>query len=403
MNFLADYLTFNSGNEAHEHWHMWAAVSALASCVSRKVWVEMGYFRYYPQLYIVLLGAPGTAKSTAKDIARDLVRDVGGVPFSAECQSKENLVKQLSENERAFLYNPNKPPYIYTPLNIFVNELSQFIGIDPIKMIDFLTAVWNQNWYDMRTQRHGQQLITGPFLNVLACTTPSWVTTYLKSDVITGGFSRRAIFVLEWEETKRIAIPNITPEMRAARERCVQRGQQLRDAYGEFSWDADALSYYTHWYNTRTISKDPNIAFFDKTKYELIIKVAMLLQLAKGDSLRITLEAFQTAMAMIDKVLDKLPQVFTGIGRNELAAIATQLEGLIRRSGAPMLQKTVVRELYANAQTNEIYQIIAHLIEVGRLVRFEAVSNVSGTEVRKTYLATPEQYEDLEEKRRRQQ
>ena len=401
-NFLADYLLFNSGNEAHEHWHMWSALSVLASCVSRKVWIDMGYFRYYPQLYIVLLGTPGTKKSTAKDIARDMVREIGNVPFSGECQSKENLVKQLSENERSFVYDVSKPPYIYTPLNIFVNELSQFIGIDPIKMVDFLVAVWNQNWYDMRTQKHGVQLITGPFLNLLVCTTPSWVTTYLKSDVITGGFSRRAIFVFEWEETKRIAIPYISPEMQAARERCIARGKQLCEVYGEFSWAPDALAFYKHWYETRTISKDPNVAYFDQTKFELVMKVAILLSLADNDSLVMTIDPLKAAMALLDKVFEKLPQVFSGIGRNELAGIASQLESMVRRNGAPMLQKTVVRELYANAQTNEIYQIIAHLIDVGRLVRFDAATTSSNTVVTKTWLATPEQFAELEEIRKKQ-
>lgn len=395
QNFIADYLTFNSGNEAHQHWHLWCGLSVLASCVSRKVWINMGYFRYYPQLYIVLLGPPGDKKSTAMNIAKRLVREVGDIPFSGQCQSKENLVKELSENERQFVYDPAKPPYLYTPINCFVTELSQFIGIDPVKMMDFLVAVWGEDVYDMKTQKHGVQLITGPFVNLLACTTPSWVTNYLKTDIITGGFSRRCLFVLEYEETKRIAIPVVTDEMRAAWNRCVVRGQQLRNIYGEFTWTPDAKSYFTHWYETRTIAKDPNIEYFDKTKFEQALKVGMLLSLAQSDDRILTLDHFQLALAMVDKVLVKLPQVFAGVGRNELAAISVKMEGMIRKEGGLVLEKEVVDRLWADAHGAEIYQIIAHMESVGRVKRLQQ-STKEG--VIRQWLATPEKAAEIASK-----
>ena len=250
-NFLTDYLDFNSGNEANRHYHFWCGISALASLVSRKVWLDFGYFRVYPAMYIVLLGQAGNKKTTAMDVAKDLLREVGGIPFSAECQSKENLVKFLCAQTQAFQPDPTQPAYTYTPLCIFVTELSQFIGIDPMRMVDFLVTVYDRNWYDMSTQKHGMQAVPGPYINLLGCTVPEWITSYLKTDIITGGFSRRCIFVLEEGTNQRIPFPCITPDMRAAWARCVAYGHKLATVYGEFTWDAEAKEYYTSWYKTR--------------------------------------------------------------------------------------------------------------------------------------------------------
>jgi len=368
-NFLTDYLHYTSGNEVNEHYHIWSALSALSSCVSRKVWVEMGYFRIYPWLYIVLLGPPRNGKNTALGIAKRLVREVGDIPFSAECQSAENLTGEMLEYERAYT-PPNGVPHIYTPISIFATELSQFFIIDPVKMVQFLTTVYDQEVYDRKTNKYGHQLITGPFVSLLGCTTPDWVTSYLKTDIITGGFSRRTIFVLEdWTLDRRVPIPYITPEMDLAFQRCIERGRQLKTLYGPFQWTDDAKAWYIDWYLTRKITTEATCAPFDKNNSDQILKVAMLLELCKSDDLILHLDTLQLALSMLEKILVRLPDVFSGLGRNELAQVSSKLEAKLRMEARPFSLAEIKEYLWREANGMEQFQVTEHLKTIGAIVQ----------------------------------
>ena len=369
MNFLADYLFFNSGNEVNAHYHQWSALGALATAVSRKVWIDQGYFNVYPGfLYVVLLGPPGNHKTTAMSIAKRLLREAGEISFSAECQSKEKLVAELATMEKVYI-KKNGEPFVYTPYAAYVTELSQFIGIDPVKMIDFLVTVYDSEEYDQKTQKHDHQIVNGPCFTLLACTTLDWVLNYLKSDIISGGFSRRAVFVLEdWESSRRVPRPQVTPEMKEAYKRCVQRITYIhRNAFGKFEWTPEAQEWFDHWYTTRTMSSDPNVAPFDLSNDNQVLKVAMLLELATNDEMKLTVNTLQVALAMVDKVMASLPTVFSGLGRNQLAAVTNKFEMWLMKQGVPVPLREAKAFLWSNAQSVEIMQILEHMRQVGKL------------------------------------
>ena len=81
MNLLADYLEFQSGNEVNENYHIWSAISALSALVSRRIWVNQGYFKIFGNLYVVLLGPPGNGKTTA----------MGWMPSTSFCHARCSL------------------------------------------------------------------------------------------------------------------------------------------------------------------------------------------------------------------------------------------------------------------------------------------------------------------------
>ena len=372
QNFLADYMAFNQGNEAPKNYHHWCALSALSTIISRRVWVEFDYFRIYPNLYIVLVGPAGNRKTTAMVCAKSLVRELGDIPFSAECQTKESICKEWQEQRKEFPQGDGQAPLIYTPYSIFVTELSQFIGVDPARMIDFLTTVYDQDYYDLKTKNKGNQFIAGPYITLLACTTQEWITSYLRLDIISGGFSRRCVFVNEnWDDSNRIAFPEVTQEMRDAWKRVIDYGHRLKCVSGPFRWEPDAKAYYKTWYETRSITKEPTISGFDRTRYNQVIKVAMLLALCKGFDLVITKEVLETAMATVDLVMVNLPQVFTGMGRNDLNAVRATAKNILAQG--PMPERKLISILYSHAKQGDILEVFRVMQDCGEIKRFEEV------------------------------
>jgi len=364
-------MSYATGNEVPENYHLWSALSALSAIVSRRVWVDLGYFQITANLYVVLVGPPGNGKTTAMNISKDIIRELGTIPYSADAQTKESITKEMKELERAFDYGGK--PILYTPYACFVTELSHFLGPSAGHMIDFLTTVYDQKVYDCKTKNKGNDVIVGPYVTLLGCTTNEWITTYLRSDIISGGFSRRAIFVNETANNRRISFPEVTAAQKLALSNVLHRAKELGTLSGPFRWTETARQWYDRWYQTREISKDPTIRGYSKTKPVQLLKVAMLTTVSETNELVLTPETFEVSLAMLDSIEEQLPAVFQGMGRNELAGVAAAVMDVIS-SVEYIPRKQLEGLMFKHAPPSELFVVLKHLQDSGQITILRADS-----------------------------
>lgn len=396
QNFLADYVSYSSGNEAHPNYHLWGGLMALAAIMSRRVWLDFEHFTLKPNIYAVLLGPPGSKKNTAIDLCTGFLHKVNGadpnlIPFAADCGSKEKLVKELAASQRKFT-TKDGVEHTHAPLNIFATELSQFLGTQTAAhMLDFMTTVYSQDRYVRSTILHDREVILGPCVNMLAATVPEWITNYLKADVITGGFSRRVVFIYETEEGEPIPFPTITDEQRAAYDRMLVRASCLLGVSGAFTWSPEARAFFIEWYthHQKTLPKDPNLQFYYRTRWTQIMKVAMFVSLSCSDSLMLTKDDILTAIAIMEKTERNLSKVFVGMGRNELSALSNKVVEILTANQGPMLEKQVKSILFTHAGGREQWEILEHLVESEKVFRVKAEKDG----IEKVYLFLPEHLE----------
>lgn len=380
MSFLSDYRLYTSGNEAPPTYHTFSSLVALSSIVSRKVWVDMDYYSIYPNLYVVLVGPPGARKSSAMNTTKFLMRQLKNIPFSGECISKEKLIIDMNEAEQVIEGLPEDRRVI-SPMTICVTELSEFLQISAAGMIGFLTDVYDQDIYEHKTKNKGTVIINGPFLNLLACTTPSWITMYLRTDIISGGFSRRALFVYETEKAGRIAFPVITPEARAAWGRVIDAAQRHSKLKGPFKWTREAKEFYRKWYESLVIPNDENTVGYYETKHIQLLKVAMLIAISEDEVLELRVSHLEAGLKILGLVEQNLGRVFEGMGRNDLNSSATKLLEVLRRcpeqdakdaQGHPckiraMPRKQLQNIMYAEVDQDTLEKMITHLIAVDKI------------------------------------
>ncbi len=354
---------------------LWSAVSCMSSLVSRRCWINQGYFTIYPNLYIVLVGAPGGRKTSAMNICKDLLRDVGGVDFAATAMTKEALCKYMAQNcQKTFVYKERQRTY--TPITLCLTELSHFLGSGTsAHMIDFLTTIYDQDIYDAKTKNKGDDIIPGPYLTILACTTPSNITRYLKEDVISGGFSRRTLFAYELEDGDPIPFPTITPAAQTAMNECIAWGKQLQQVAGEFTWDHPAIDWYAKWYTElwESLKSKHDILTrgYYKSKHIQLLKVAMLVALCESHDLILKIEHLGIGLELLNKLEANLPKVYEGIGRNELNAVAAKLMEVLTSAGEPMLEKQLRAVMFREADVQEIIGLTNHLLATDRIVALD--------------------------------
>ena len=75
-NWIDTYLRFTTFQEAPEKFHLWTALSTIASAVRRSVCLPRGYFNIYPNLYVAIVGPTGITKTTSADIGIELLEEV---------------------------------------------------------------------------------------------------------------------------------------------------------------------------------------------------------------------------------------------------------------------------------------------------------------------------------------
>jgi hypothetical protein len=370
MSFLRDYLFFNECNEAHTNYHVWSAFVALASTVGRRVWIDYGHQWIYPNIYVVLVGPAGNRKSTAMFLSKDMMRQIGDTHFAAQLESREGLIKQMSSNEIAYLVNGQ--PKTYMPMTVCVGELKDFLGVSLQNMISFTVAVWDQDYYDYKTRNKEDIIITNPFLCILACDTPEWITRHLRDDVLSGGFSRRNLFVFETTKARRVPFPKVTPEQKDAWDRCVQHGRRLKGVVGQFLWAPNAKAFFEKWYLEMEETKDISLQGYYDSKHVLVLKISMLVALSEGTSLMIEEAHLRTALDLLGSVEKKLPQVFQGIGRNELTQVTNKMIQVLEMHRAEMSEKQLRSILWNDANEQDYNNARDHLHQSGRLVRWKS-------------------------------
>lgn len=404
MSYIGDYLLFTSNTESPADYHRWACLSSLSVLAGRRFWFDLGPIRYYPNLYVVLVGHPGVKKSSALDRAKDIVRGVNCCPIAAAQATKEFIARAMSNDKfpgkKHFKYNGKLEEY--NQYAIFATEFTQFIGVNPLAMLDFLTTVYTEKVYDCDTKGQGSDLVVGPYITLLACLTPEMMKGYIKMNILTGGFARRTQFVYGIHGEP-VPWPGITKEQKDAGDRCIDYGKKMQSESGEFTFNEEAKAWYERWYidlqtNITEISTPATEGYY-RTKHEVLFKSGMLVSLSESLANRTITKAHLEVVEnrFLIPYEKNLERVFEGAGINPNAAAASQVCRMLEALDRPMLKKRIEAIFFDQATSlSELRDTLDHLVAVGRLAKRDLMV---GNQILGTVIGTPQalkKYSDSE-------
>jgi hypothetical protein len=260
-----------------------------------------------------------------------------------------------------------KGKFLYCPMAVFVTELSQFVGgSNAAHMLDFLTTIYDEEQYTNETKGKGVDVLPMPYLTLLGCTVPDWITAKLKEDVISGGFSRRTIFVYENHTNLRIPIPYVTPEMEKAWLRVVIAAKKLLAIKGPYEWGEGAKDFYCDWYINLKKPDDPLLEGWYNSVHIQMLKIAMLISASEWDTKTqhtIEVNHMKMSIELLKTIEQNIPKVFKGVGRNELFGISNKITEMLELApGGALPERLVKKDLFRNANIDEIGRMINHLV-----------------------------------------
>ncbi len=386
MSFLTDYSEYSSGNEAPPEFHLWSGLCTLAACCGPNLWMDMGGAgNIQPNLYVLLVGPPGIKKSTAKDISRDLLRKINTnkhkIPLAPDSSSKEAFVDFLSRKDSPckMVFDHAGGARYYTKCCLWSDEFVNLVSVggDPMAWIQILTEIYlPRPSYKAATIARGHVEMPYPYVNLLGCMTTDITKALINDGSLSGGFSRRTIYIYSNKDGDPVPIPVFTAEQERARERCVNRGREIQHLSGAFQFSPAGEAAYRKAYisNHHAKQEAPSAALvnFMQSYGNFLIKIAMLLQLSESDELVIGEDKILHAKALVDSAQSHVSMIFAGVGKNPHAATMAGIKVFIDQIASRPPHFVTLKRIYAQflnqAEQPQLESILKQMDGVGDLV-----------------------------------
>ena len=342
----------------------------------------MAYFTWTPNFFIILVAPPGiVSKSTTAGVAINLLRQVPGIKFGPDVCTWQSLVKALADSQEQVSINGHG--FLTTAeLTIESSELGNLFNPQDREMVDLLITLWDsRKVFSKVTKMSGSDLVENPWLNIIACTTPSWIAGNFPEYMVGGGFTSRCVFVYAQEKEKYVAYPSlqVPQDLAATQKALVQDLEAISLLAGSFRLLPSAVDWGNAWYQSHYKHRPPELnddrfGGYIARKQTHLHKLAMVLSAARHDELTLSAEDLITAEAMLKDVELDMPQVFARIGRTDASNHVERLLGSLRARGA-MSYEEVYRFLHNSFPAGtDMENILAGLLKSGQIV----TANVEG-------------------------
>lgn len=383
-DWLSAYLDYTENSEAPAAYHTWTGISVIAGALERKVYLQWGFNRIYPNEYIVLIGPSGQSrKGDAMGIGRKMIETLSLVKMIGEDNSQESIIRQmrgpLKTSKRTFT-DENGQEQVHCSVSCFCEELAVFTGQQNTQMLAYLT-----NWYDSRdkwtrmTKHQGEDELHGVCFNLLAATAPDWLPHILTDEAIGGGFTSRVVFVVEEDKGKIIANPNAIEIDPTLWDNLAYDLELINSIVGPYTYDAEAQEAYEEWYEKeeqkivqgKSDVNSPHLVGYRARRATQVHKLGMILSASRGQEQIICIADFDRAVALLKNVERKMPRVYTGLGKAKYVQETELIISYIKRHGEVRRSK-LLADLYRDID-NFTLEAITKVLNDARIITIEVL------------------------------
>lgn len=352
------------GKSPTTYWEA-AALSTLAACADRNIWYDNGIDILFPNLFIVLVGPPGTAKSTTIKIARKrILEKIEGIVIAPDEISRQQMYVEMEHEARRIF---DKSPWDtdeYTSYNVFSTEWDTFIGIKDLEFLKILNKFYDcEHPFEYKTKHQGKNYLPNTFLNMIGDIQPEILPDVLPPSAIGTGFTRRIIFVVEY--TKRNKNPRPKLDNHTQNE-LIAIAHDIYQTTGEMKLSKQADRIYMDWYDAEEYSVplkgNARFAAYTECKPQHALKIAMLHSLSRthGKSKIIEIDDWEWSLHWLNQVECNMDNAFIAFGQSVYAKITYQISNYIQLAGKTSVDK-VLSVFWKDVSWSELGNILKTL------------------------------------------
>lgn len=371
-SWLRAFVDYASYGEAPLPMLYWTGVSTIAGVLRRRVWIDMKYFQWVPNFYIVMVAPPGiVSKSTTANIGMNLLRKVPGIKFGPDVVTWQALVQSLSASTE-LAHWPERQEYIpMSALTIASDEFGTFLNPNDREMVDVLVSLWDgkRGVFSKITKMSGNDSIENPWINIIACTTPEWISGNFPRYMIGGGFTSRCVFIYTDEKRQTVAYPDeyVPPGFEDMQLKLIHDLECISMIIGDYTIDPAAREWGRDWYERHWKSPPPDLRMDEfggylARKQTHMHKLAIVHAASESDERVIRLHHLEGAFRVVSALEGDMPRVFARIGQTEITRASTDIVSFVNRAGT-ISEQELFRHFFRNLSWKEFSEALnsAHL------------------------------------------
>ena len=376
------YFSYTEKTEPPMVFHRWSLLSCLAASLGRQFYLPFADFRIFPNMYVMLIGDPGTRKSTAIKTGKRILSASGYDKFSAERTSKEKFLLDLEgveddtgsvKDASQVMRNLFGDDYIGAdPREVFVvaDEFNEFVGSGNLEFLSLLGSLWD--WDDpnapfkQRLKTSRSVSIFQPTINILSGNTHAGFAEAFPPQTLGQGFLSRLILVFGESSGKKFAFPEKPPD--SLRQQLVDEFTEIKtQVSGEATITSKARDMLQTIYHSFEGLEDARFKHYSTRRYTHLLKLC-LLTAAAARRIEIRAEDVLFANTLLTYTEHRMPNAMGEFGKAKNADVAARIISVLADAKGPMDTPALWKQVQSDLDKPEdLNKLLAGLVQGGKI------------------------------------
>lgn len=407
MNWLDQIVDQHRELESPLSFWYWGGLSSISATVKDQIWLNRQIYDLYPNIYVMLHADSGMKKGPPIAMARRLVTAVNNTKIISGRSSIQGILKDLGTGQGytapggKVIKNEKSVAFICS------SELSSSIVEDKVAT-KILTDLYDRQ-YNLGEWRSLLKMETftlkDPTITMFTATNEAMTEDFFTRAAIQGGYFARTFIVYEKEENviNSLSVPLSNPPNYTKSADYLKQLATLKGAFqslgsrtkddifthpftnrksGEVEYFSDSGIVYEEWYhqfkqNVKQQTTKDDTGTLNRFG-DSVLKVAMLLSLAKAPDLIIDKETMEEAITQCEKLLGNVKQTTLGSkGLSQSKSFKTEiLKELYLRVPHQITRTMLMNKTWTDYGSVMEFDDMLNSLEQAGWIRFDQMGNV---------------------------
>lgn len=397
-DWIEEFLAYSDGQPSPAIFREWAAIATLGAAAERRLYVEVSQRQLYPNLYVLLVGPPGSGKTVAIDLTRDLLRNArpGGKRFHLAPSSVTSAALLDSIQDASRLLMTEEGPIEYRSLIAQSSEFGVLVPSHDLEFMAQLNDIFDNPQVFSQRRRHQNAGKTNeillPQLNILAGAQPGFLNSLLPEEAWSMGFTSRLIMIY----APSAPVVELFADNRASFSHMQGLSAGLTTVgkmIGRLGWHRDAAEYISEWHRTgcKPVPESPRLQHYISRRSLMTIKLSMIAAISRealehaGDEANgvavpnISLADVQRAQNWLLHAEQLMPDIFREMNGKSDYQVLEELHfflwGIWAKKPKPIPLSTITYYLAARVPHEKVLRLIDIAEKSNMLVREAGTQN----------------------------
>lgn len=335
---------------SHQSWLDLTFLGMISAALERRVWYGSGGREIFCNLFIAIVGPPGSGKTMAtnevkrilhgvKDEQKQTVEDGALVraPYfttAPDTTTFEGSLADMSKHTKFFTHEGKKRAQV--PYLLLLSELNSYIRLDHTQIPKALLKFYDCENYEYKPKHGSPDIIRNSCVTIIGGATMQFLRDGYDKGIFDDGFAARFVWSFESGPSNRpvnFELCELSDEQIEARKRLIAWVEKLTKVSGKLTYSAATGEFLQNWFagehQEEKASAPDYMQYYMSRKGMHLRKLAACIHFSENDSMEISQESFERALALLKKLEPGLA-AFVAVGRNPLIGVYRKAVDYIR-------------------------------------------------------------------------